>query len=156
MSKIATDVQEHYTPDDRQHSPVVLYHLKKRADDWQLRLADRITAFAGTMNFVWIHVAIFGAWVASGLFGADNYPFQFLTFVVSLEAIFLSAFVLIGQNRQAAFQQAKADHDFHEEETELKLNTDLTRSIHAMTQEIHAISQELRPKAGGAEPRTGA
>jgi uncharacterized membrane protein len=156
MSKIATDVQEQYTPHDLQHSPVVLHHLKKRADNWQLRLADRITAFAGTMTFVWIHVAIFGAWVASGLFGADNYPFQFLTFVVSLEAIFLSTFVLIGQNRQAAFQQAKADHDFHAEDMELKLNTDLTRSIHTMTQEIYAITQELRPKAGGAEPRTGA
>jgi uncharacterized membrane protein len=155
MSKIATVVHEQYTPHDMQHSPVVLHHLKKRADNWQLRLADRITAFAGTMTFVWIHVAIFGAWVASGLFGADNYPFQFLTFVVSLEAIFLSTFVLIGQNRQSAFQQAKADHDFHAEDMELKLNTDLTRSIHTMTQEIYAITQELRPKAGETEPRAG-
>ena len=66
MSKIANEVQEQYTPHDLQHSPVVLYQLKKRADNWQLRLADRITAFAGTMNFVWIHIAIFSAWVASG------------------------------------------------------------------------------------------
>ena len=51
---------------------------------------------------------------------------------------------MIGQNRQAAFQQGKADHDFHTAETELQLNTDLTRAIHAMTQQIHTIVQERR------------
>ena len=139
-------------PHDAQHSPVVLYQLKKRADDWQLNVADRITTFAGSMPFVWVHIAIFAFWVASGLFGADRYPFQFLTFLVSLEAIFLSTFVMIGQNRQAAFQQSKADHDFHEAETELKLNTELTRRIHAMTQEIHAIAKDAgqgRGELGG-------
>jgi uncharacterized membrane protein len=100
-----------YTPHDQQHSPVVLYQLDKRRRDWQLRLSDQITKFAGTMTFVWVHLAIFALWVATGLFGADHYPFQFLTFLVSLEAIFLSTFVMIGQNRQAAFQQGKADHD---------------------------------------------
>ena len=55
-------------------------------------------------------------------------PWPKLTLVVSLEAIFLSTFVMIGQNRQAAFQQAKADHDFVEQEQELKLNTELTRA----------------------------
>jgi len=57
--------------------------------------------------------------------------------VVSLEAIFLSTFVMIGQNRQAAFQQAKADHDFVEQEVELKTNTEITRAIHALTAELH-------------------
>src|SRR6516162_4552234 len=122
---------------DTEHSPVVVHHLEKRASDLQLRLADRITTFAGSMGFVWIHMAIFAFWIASGLFGADRYPFQFLTFVVSLEAIFLSTFVMIGQNRQAAFQQAKADHDFREQETELKNNTDLTRAIKQLTEQIH-------------------
>jgi uncharacterized membrane protein len=156
MSTGATSVVDDapsYTPHDEQHSPVVLRNLKKRSDDWQLALADRITTFAGSMTFVWVHVAIFAFWVASGLFGADRYPFQFLTFVVSLEAIFLSTFVMIGQNRQAAFQQSKADHDFHTQETELQLNTDLTRAVHALTQEIHAAVQELRQAVnpGGAE-----
>jgi hypothetical protein len=59
------------------------------------------------------------------------------TLVVSLEAIFLSTFVMIGQNRQAAFQQAKADHDFEAQELELKTNTDLTRQIHVLTAELH-------------------
>jgi uncharacterized membrane protein len=57
--------------------------------------------------------------------------------MVSLEAIFLSTFVMIGQNRQSAFQQAKADHDFLAQELELKTNTDLTRAIHQLTKEIH-------------------
>jgi uncharacterized membrane protein len=147
MSTIESTIDEprpHYEPHDHQHSPVVLYHVKKRGNDWQLRLADRITTFAGSMPFVWAHIAIFASWVASGLFGADRYPFQFLTFVVSLEAIFLSTFVMIGQNRQAVFQQAKADHDFHESEMELKLNTDVTRAVHTMTQEIQALLQEVR------------
>jgi uncharacterized membrane protein len=151
MSTLETDIADPqpYQPHATQHSPVVLNDLKKRAEDWQLRIADRITAFAGSMPFVWVHVGLFVFWVASGLFGADRYPFQFLTFVVSLEAIFLSAFVMIGQNRQSAFQQAKADHDFHEAETELKMNTELTRAIHAMTQEIHTITDELRRSIGG-------
>ena len=53
----------------------------------------------------------------------ENSPWPTLTLVVSLEAIFLSTFVMIGQNRAAAFQQAKANHDFVEQETELKTNT---------------------------------
>ena len=96
------------------------------------------------MTFVWVHAGIFAIWVATGLFGADRYPFQFLTFVVSLEPIFLSTFVMIGQNRQATFQQAKADHDFHETETELKLNTELTRAIQTMTAEIQTLLKEVR------------
>ena len=51
--------------------------------------------------------------------------------------IFLSTFVMIGQNRQSAFQQAKADHDFTEQELELKTNTQLTREIHTLTTELH-------------------
>ena len=69
--------------------------------------------------------------------GAGKSPWPTLTLVVSLEAIFLSAFVMIGQNRPAAFQQAKADHDFEAQELELKTNTDITRQIHALTEELH-------------------
>ena len=64
-------------------------------------------------------------------------PWPTLTLVVSLEAIFLSTFVMIGQNRQSAFQKAKADHDFQEQELELKTNTELTRHIHVLTTELH-------------------
>jgi len=67
---------------------------------------------------------------------SERSPWPTLTLAVSLEAIFLSTFVMIGQNRQAAFQQAKADHDFVEQELELKTNTELTREIHTLVVEL--------------------
>ena len=100
------------------------------------------------MPFVWVHVAIFAFWVATGLFGADPYPFQFLTFMVSLEAIFLSTFVMIGQNRQSTFQQAKADRDFHEAGLELKRNTELTR----FSPRDHQSNRTARMRATPPEP----
>lgn len=117
-----------------QHHPVVVAHLAHRAGDIQLRIADVITSFAGSMPFVYIHAIAFAAWMLM----AENDPWPKLTLIVSLEAIFLSAFVLIGQNRQASFQRAKADHDFVEQEQELKLNTELTRDIHVLATEIHS------------------
>jgi uncharacterized membrane protein len=118
---------------NQRHHPAVLEEAQRRSETIQLRLADRITAFAGSMHFVWIHATLFTAWM---LF-VEKSPWSNLTLVVSLEAIFLSTFVRIGQNRQAAFQQAKADHDFEIEELELKTNTELTRQIHILTQEVH-------------------
>jgi uncharacterized membrane protein len=115
------------------HHPVVLEEQARRAADIQLRVADWITTFAGSMNFVYLHVVLFTVWM---LF-IESEPWPTLTLVVSLEAIFLSTFVMIGQNRQAAFQQDKADHDFNEQELELKTNTDLTREIHRLTTELH-------------------
>jgi uncharacterized membrane protein len=125
------------------HSPVVLKQVEKRASNIQLRVADAITAFAGSMRFVYIHVALFAVWMLV----FEKSPWPTLTLVVSLEAIFLSTFVMIGQNRQAAFQQAKADHDYAEEESMLKENTDLTRSIHVLTQQLH--EKVLGPGSGG-------
>jgi uncharacterized membrane protein len=118
---------------DRPLHPVVEKQLEKRAANTQLRIADAITSFAGSMNFVYIHAALFALWM---LF-FEKSPWPTLTLVVSLEAIFLSTFVMIGQNRQAAFQQAKANHDFNEQELELKTNTELTRQIHTLTTELH-------------------
>jgi uncharacterized membrane protein len=124
-------------PQQMQH-PAMAAVQEKRAADAQLRVADAITAFAGSMMFVYIHAAIFAVWCGTGLFGADKFPFNFLTMSVSLEAIFLATFVMIGQNRQADFAQKKADHDFLEQETELKVNTALTRAIHELATDIHA------------------
>src|ERR1700682_3254260 len=115
------------------HSPVVIKQVEKRASDLQLRVADAITSFAGSMNFVYIHAVLFAVWMLV----FEKSPLPTLTLVVSLEAIFLSTFVMIGQNRQAAFQQAKADHDYQEEEALLKETTELTRKIHALTTELH-------------------
>jgi uncharacterized membrane protein len=128
-----------------EHHPVVVEHKARRAADVQLRVADAITAFAGSMRFVYIHAVGFAIWM---LF-VEKDPWPKLTLVVSLEAIFLSTFVMIGQNRAAAFQQAKADHDFVEQEQELKVNTELTRSIHKLTTEVHArlVGQQPGPSA---------
>jgi len=115
------------------HSPLVLQTQEQRAADFQLRVADKITAFAGSMKFVYIHAIAFAVWM---LF-IESSPWPTLTLIVSLEAIFLSTFVMIGQNRQASFQQAKADHDFDASEQELNANTELTRAIHQLTTEIH-------------------
>ena len=117
----------------QQHSPFVLQQEAQRAQAFQLRVADKITAFAGSMNFVYLHILGFAAWM---LF-IESSPWPTLTLIVSLEAIFLSTFVMIGQNRQAAFQQAKADHDFEASEQELDSNTDITRAIHQLTTDIH-------------------
>jgi uncharacterized membrane protein len=116
------------------HHPSVTAALEHRAADVQLRVADAITAFAGSMNFVYLHVVVFAIWMIF----IEKSPWPTLTLVVSLEAIFLSTFVMIGQNRAAAFQQHKADHDFVEQELELKTNTDLTRQIHVLTTELHS------------------
>jgi uncharacterized membrane protein len=116
-----------------EHHPVVLAEQAQRASDIQLRIADWITTFAGSMNFVYLHIVGFTVWM---LF-IEGKPWPTLTLIVSLEAIFLSTFVMIGQNRQAAFQQAKADHDFTEQELELKTNTQLTREIDRLTTEVH-------------------
>ena len=119
--------------------PAVVAHELRRAGSLQLRLADAITAFAGSMNFVYLHVVVFVAWMLL----AETSPWPTLTLVVSLEAIFLSTFVMIGQNRQSAFQQAKADHDFVEQELELKNNTDLTRRIEEL---VERLAQHLDQK----------
>ncbi len=115
------------------HHPAVLAHQAQRAANIQIRIADAITAYAGSMRFVYIHIVVFAVWMIF----LESEPWPMLTLVVSLEAIFLSTFVMIGQNRQAAFQQAKADHDFNEQELELKTNTEITRQIHLLTKELH-------------------
>jgi uncharacterized membrane protein len=117
------------------HHPAVIDQFNKRAESVQLRVADQITRFAGSMAFVYLHIALFAIWMLV----FERSPWPTLTLIVSLEAIFLSTFVMIGQNRQAAFQQEKADHDFVAQETELRTNTELTRAVHQMTQDIHAI-----------------
>src|SRR5947209_7305923 len=90
------------TVDGHRHleHPAVTEHTRERAADVQLRIADAITAFAGSMPFVYIHAVGFAVWMLV----VESDPWPRLTLIVSLEAIFLSTFVMIGQNRQAEFQ----------------------------------------------------
>ena len=116
------------------HHPAVKHDLTRHAGDFQLRIADLITKLAGSMLFVYLHILAFAAW----MLWVETSPWPTLTLVVSLEAIFLSTFVMIGQNRQAVFQRLKADHDFVAQEQELHTNTELTRMIATLTREIHS------------------
>ena len=98
-----------------------IIHLRTKKEQersLQGRLADTITSFSGRMVFAYIHIVWFGIWILinTGWFGMrafDPFPYGLLTMVVSLEAIFLSKFVLISQNRQAAETERRADLDLH-------------------------------------------
>ena len=100
-------------------NPALARHAHERAQSVQNRLADRITAFAGSMAFVYIHLAWFGCWI---VLRVERYPYGLLTMIVSLEAIFLSTFVLISQNRADAKRQALADQQWHTVQEEDRQN----------------------------------
>jgi uncharacterized membrane protein len=121
------------TPRADVRHPINVAVEQKRAGSREFRVADAITRFAGSMTFVYVHVAVFAFWMLL----LERNPWPTLTLVVSLEAIFLSTFVMIGQNRHMAYQQAKADHDFSQQELELRTNTEITRQIHTLTTELH-------------------
>jgi uncharacterized membrane protein len=124
----------------RPSNPALLQHAQQRAQNTENRIADAITRFAGSMQFVYIHIIWFAAWIG---FQVEHYPYGLLTMIVSLEAIFLSTFVMISQNRADEKRQVLADHQWemvqdeeHQNEELLDLSNqilELTRAIHAMT-----------------------
>jgi uncharacterized membrane protein len=120
--------------------PALLKHERERAEVRQNRLADRITVFAGSMLFVYLHIIWFGCWIG---FGVERYPYGLLTMIVSLEAIFLSTFVMISQNRADAKRQVIADEQWRtvrEEDQQNKELLDLSRQILALTKEVRALA----------------
>jgi uncharacterized membrane protein len=121
-------------------NPALLKHSEQRAQDVQSRVADKITAFAGSMTFVYIHVLWFGLWIGLGV---EKYPFGLLTMIVSLEAIFLSTFVMISQNRADAKRQVIADQQWTTVQTEDKQNQELL----TLSKQILALTKELRSYA---------
>jgi uncharacterized membrane protein len=119
-------------------NPAVVRHTQERARSLQNRVADRITAFAGSMSFVYIHLAWFGCWIGLRV---EHYPYGLLTMIVSLEAIFLSTFVLISQNRADAKRQVIADQQWEtvkEEDRQNEELLDLSRQILDLTKAVHA------------------
>jgi uncharacterized membrane protein len=121
-------------------NPALLEHARKRAEGVQNRIADRITTFAGSMTFVYIHIVWFGCWIG---FAVEGYPFGLLTMIVSLEAIFLSTFVMISQNRADAKRQVVADLQWRTVQEEDKQNQqllDLSRQILDLTKSVHAYA----------------
>jgi uncharacterized membrane protein len=122
----------------REPNPALVKHAEERAENVQNRIADQITAFAGSMLFVYIHIAWFGCWIG---FGVEHYPYGLLTMIVSLEAIFLSTFVMISQNRADAKRQMLADQQWQtvrEEDRQNKELLDLSHQILDLTKAIHA------------------
>jgi uncharacterized membrane protein len=125
--------------------PALRAHAAARAQSFQNRIADRVTQFAGSMAFVYLHMLWFAVWIG---FRVEKYPFGLLTMIVSLEAIFLSTFVMISQNRADAKRQVLADHEWDIVQTEEKQNEDLldiSKQILDLTRAIHSLTT----KSGG-------
>jgi uncharacterized membrane protein len=124
-------------------NPVLAQHLEQRQASLQNRIADAITRFAGSMFFVYVHIVWFALWIGLRV---ERYPFGLLTMIVSLEAIFLSTFVMISQNRADERRQILADNEWRFVQAEEAQNEqlialsnqilDLTKAIHSMTSGI--------------------
>ena len=122
-------------------NPALAKHAEARAASIQNRIADAITRFAGSMAFVYVHIVWFGVWI---IFGVEGYPFGLLTMIVSLEAIFLSTFVMISQNRADFKRQVAADLQWkmvQEEDDQNKQLIELSNQILELTKVIHARTQ---------------
>ncbi len=149
-----------------QRHPALIAHETERLTSVQNRIADSITSFAGSMVFVYIHIAWFVVWF---LISSKTNWINLLTMIVSLEAIFLATFVMISQNRAASRDEALASHHYDESrqmeqllsantqlteevkagseklEQLLSANTDLTKQVHELTLQIHRhVSPEAK------------
>jgi uncharacterized membrane protein len=127
--------------------PVLVRQAEERAGNLQDRIADAITRFAGSMPFVYVHIVWFGLWIALGV---EKFPFGLLTMLVSLEAIFLSTFVMISQNRADEKRALLAEHQWQLVQAEGRQNEELiatSRQILELTKEIHSL-----PKGSNATP----
>ena len=147
---------------DRNIQTITLLREKVRRErGLQDRSADAITGFSGRMAFIYFHVVWFGAWILLntgrvGLAPFDPFPYGLLTMIVSLEAIFLSSFVLISQNRIAAETERRADLDLHIgllTEHELTRALGMLDAIHQklgidadQDHELAELEQETRPE----------
>jgi uncharacterized membrane protein len=121
-------------------NPVLAHHAQARAHSVENRIADRITTFAGSMQFVYIHIIWFSCWIGLGV---EKYPYGLLTMIVSLEAIFLSTFVMISQNRADEKRQVIADQQWQtvrEEDRQNQELLDLSHQILELTKAIHAYA----------------
>jgi uncharacterized membrane protein len=132
-------------------NPALLEHADQRRQHLENRIADQIPRFAGSMQFVHLHIIWFAAWI---LLGVEHYPYGLLTMIVSLEAIFLSTFVMISQNRADEKRQVLADHQWQtvqEEEQQNQELLELSNQILELTKAIHALNTARSP-TGPANP----
>jgi uncharacterized membrane protein len=128
-------------------NPALLKHSEERARAAQNRIADRITTFSGSMAFVYIHMLWFALWIGLGV---EKYPFGLLTMIVSLEAIFLSTFVMISQNRADAKRQVIADAQWktvQEEDRQNRELLDISRQILQLTKEVRTYGDTVQSES---------
>ena len=121
--------------------PALVQHAQERASLVQNRIADRITAYAGSMHFVYLHIALFAIWMIA----IEESPWPTLTLIVSLEAIFLSTFVMISQNRADEKRQVVAAQEWKSVQIEEQQNEELLRlskQILELTDAIHRLTVE--------------
>jgi len=132
-------------------NPALLKQADERRQYLENRIADQITRFAGSMLFVYLHILWFSVWILSGV---EHYPYGLLTMIVSLEAIFLSTFVMISQNRADEKRQVLADHQWQtvqEEEQQNEQLLHISNQILELTRAIHALDTTRSP-TGPANP----
>jgi uncharacterized membrane protein len=135
---------------------------EEAAAGWQERTADAITRFTGSMIFVFLHLAAFGFWIIANLGWIPGVPawdpsFVVLAMIASVEAIFLSTFVLISQNRMAAAADKRADLDLqisllaeHEITRLIALVSALSKHVGVKTEvdeEVDELKQNVAPEA---------
>jgi len=106
------------------------------------RVARMIARFCGSMTFVWVHVIGFGGWIAlnllPGVKHVDPFPFTFLTFLVSLEAIFLSTFILISQNQDTRISERRNHLDLQINLLSEQENTKMLMMLQAIAEKVGA------------------
>jgi uncharacterized membrane protein len=128
--------------------PALQQHAARRRASLQNRIADAITRFAGSMPFIYVHIVWFALWIGLRV---EKFPFGLLTMMVSLEAIFLSTFVMISQNRADEKRQVFADHQWmlvQDEEAQNEELLTLSRQILDLTREIHRLSTAPQTSPG--------
>ena len=130
---------------------------KRTATD---RLAEKISQFCGSMTFIWVHVLWFGGWILlnalPSLPHVDPFPFIFLTLIVSLEAIFLSTFILISQNLERRISERRNHLVLQLNLLSEQENTKMIVMLHAIAakvgadltrdSDLEALSEETRPE----------
>ena len=121
-------------------NPALIEHARVRRQSVENRIADRITDFSGSMPFVYLHVLWFASWIG---FGVEGYPYGLLTMIVSLEAIFLSTFVMISQNRADSKREVLANQQWRTVQDEDTQNVELLQLSHQileLTKAVHAAT----------------
>src|SRR5262249_52481098 len=142
-------------------NPALIEEARKRRENIDNRIADHVTAFSGSMRFVWLHVVWFACWIG---FAVEAYPYGLLTMIVSLESIFLSTFVMISQNRADSKRQVLANQEWQTVQDEDRQNEELlkisnqilelTKAVHEVTIGLSAVTAQASTAA--AAPSTTA